>query len=330
MEPTAPVVAAPAAPVAAPAAPAVAAPTPTTPTDILRSMSAADRSSYERTGVLPDAIKPTFEGDSSSPKPAEQAAPTGATPPPDSEPGTGKGAEARKAELKAEIDTLLKQRADLRKETAPRPPATIAAPPPAAVDLGPKPDGTNYETYPLGTADPQYLEDLASHMARTIIAADRKAADETAAKARTQTEHQRMAQDWQQRVGAVKDKHPDVIEKFSQPIGIPAGSAMDAWILESDMGPETLYHLYDHPDEVTRILALSPVKQLEAMVLLGHSLVDAAPVIKTKTDAPPPAPLLDTRATPSAHDADAAMARGDFAEYSRLANERDMAKSGRK
>lgn len=323
----APVAVTPVPPVA-PAAPAAAATTPTTPTDILRSMSAADRASYEATGELPDAIKPTFAEDSSSSKPAAQAASTDATPPPASESGKGKNAETRKAELQAEIDGLLKQRADLRRETAPRPLASVAAPPPAAVDLGPKPDGTDYTKYPLGTADPQFLEDLARHTAKSMLAEERAAHTAAAAKTQAQTDNQRIASEWKTKVETVKAKHADVIEKFSQPINIPAGSAMDAWILESEMGPETLYHLYDHPDEVTRILALSPVRQLEAMVLLGHSLQSDAPPVKTKTDAPPPVPTLDTRPAAAANDAEAALARGDFAAYTRIQNELDLAKSG--
>jgi hypothetical protein len=288
-------------------------------------MSAADRASYEATGEMPDAIKPTFAADSSPAEPAAQAASTDATPPAASEPAKGKGAETRKAELQAEIDGLLKKRAELRAETAPRPPATQAAPPPAAVEIGPKPDGTDYTKYPLGTSDPQYVEDLAGWKASALLADRDKQSAEQSAKAHAQSETQRIQTEWTRKVEAVKADHPDAVEKFSQPIAIPAGSAADLWILESEMGPKTLYHLYDHPDEVARITALSPLQQIEAMVLLGVSLKDAVPPVKTTTDAPPPAPRLDTRTSAGADDADAALARGDFAGYTRIMNARETA-----
>jgi hypothetical protein len=289
-------------------------------------MTAAQREDYQRTGELPTEIKPTFDGDSSPPVQAAPAAEIAATdPPPASEPAKpAKGAEARKAELQAEIDGLLKQRAELRKQPPPvqTPPAASS---PAPVDLGPKPDGTDYTKYPLGTSDPQYVEDLAGWKARELFASERKATAEATAKATATADATRIAQDWQRRVETVKSKHPDVIEKFSEPIAIPQGSAADLWVLESDMGPETLYHLYAHPEEVARITALSPLKQIEAMVVLGLSLTDAAPPVKTKTEAPAPAPTLDTRPAAAANDADAAMARGDFAAYTRIKNEQEMA-----
>ncbi len=313
----------------APAAPAAAASTPVSPTDILRSMSAADRASYEASGELPDAIKPTFTEDSSPSKPAEQVVETATRVEPPSEAAKPKGAEARAAELKAEIEGLLKKRSDLRRDLQPpqtqTPPAASS---PAPVALGPEPDSNDYTKYPLGTSDPQYLRDMARHEARAEFAAERTLSAEAAATQRVQTENQRLASEWQQKVAAVQATHADVVEKFSQPIGIPAGSAMDVWILESELGPTTLYHLYDHPDEVARIVALSPVRQLEAMVLLGHSLQSATPPVKTKTNAPAPPPTLDTRAAPAAADADAALARGDFAAYTRIQNELDLAKSG--
>ncbi len=85
----------------------------------LGSLSDAQLDSWRLTGELPAATLPvsTTEG-STPPEPAAQAASTDASAPPVSETGTPArpNAETRKAALKAEIDTLLQERARLRGE----------------------------------------------------------------------------------------------------------------------------------------------------------------------------------------------------------------------
>lgn len=294
-------------------------------------MTEAQRADYQRTGDLPAAVKPTFTDDPPASSAAPQAEPAAATAAPaqaDSDPADTDP--DYKPKTKARIAALLTETKRLKDELAKRataPPAQTlpAASSPAPVEIGPKPDGTDYTKYPQGTSDPQYLEDLAGWKALSIRADERKADTERTTKERAAAETARIRTEWGQKVDAIKATHPDAMEKFQQPIAIAPGSAADLWILESAMGPETLYHLYDHPEEVARITALSPLQQIEAMVVLGLSVKGAAPTVKTKTDAPAPAPRLDTRPSSGADDAEAAMTRGDFAAYTRIMNDRETA-----
>lgn len=295
-------------------------------------MSAADRSTYEQTGALPDAIKPTFTDDA---PPASSAAPvveppaaTVATPPPASEPGKPKGAEARAIELKAEIDALLTQRAALRREVAPSQTPPAASSP--APELPPEPDPSNYEKYPLGTSDPAYLKDMTAH----AIAADRVAQHAESRKAADAVAARDAGIELGTRVKSFTAKYADFEAVTRGVTGIAPGSMLDAWILSSKgLGFEALYHFGKNPDVLASILAIrDPIEQIETVVLLGHSLKDAtaAPPVKTKTDAPAIPPTLDTRPSAADNDAEAAMARGDAAAYQRIMNERDIAASGRR
>lgn len=330
MDPIMPVAAAP--PAVAVAAPAPAAPTPTTGTEILASLSAADRADYERTGELPETAKPTFVDDkppASSAAPAvEPPASTDALPKADSEPADNDP--DYKPKTKARIDSLLTDNKRLKDELARRPVAAappVQTPPAAsspALEVPPEPDGTNYEKYPLGTADPAYVKDVAAH----AVAVDRVQRQNEARDASTAQATREAAAELTSRVETYKGKYADFEDVTKGVKGIAPSSMLDAWILSSkSLGFEALYHFGKHPDVLARILAISdPIEQIETVVLLGHSLKEgAAPAPKTKTEAPAPPPLLDTRPNAADNDAEAAMARGDAAAYQRIMNEHEMA-----
>lgn len=316
------------------APPPVAAPAPAEPktgSEILSGLSATERAEWRRTGTLPEP-KPTETNAAPSPAaPAEPAAEIAATPgsekppTPPSEaatPSKEKGAEAR-------IKELLAKNKELEARLAAPPPvqALPAAPPPAQA-ADPEPDATDYEKYPLGTADPKYIRDLSAHIAKGMLAEHRAQQAKAETETRQRAEHARASAELAERTTSIKEKHADFEEVARGVKGIAPGSPLDAFILGSKRyGFEALYHLGKHPDELARIMAIPDViEQVEELVLLGHALTSATPAPKTETTAPPPPKTLGTRATNVADPAEAALARGDFGEYRRLTNERDLAR----
>jgi len=99
--------------------------------------------------------------------------------------------------------------------------------------------------------------------------AERSAADER----RVQESHQQTLKSWSGRVSAAKEKHPDFERVAFGPTRIPAGSAVDAFIMEDDSGAEVLYHLQTHPEELDSLLGMPVLGQLKTLALLSQRLL---------------------------------------------------------
>ncbi len=124
----------------------------------LDTLSPADRASWQLTGEYPD-LKADLDAPAASSAAVDDASsPSTEGVPPASEPGTPtkkKGAEARKAELGAEIQALLEKRAALQRELAsPAAPSVPDVPPaassPATQGSSTKPSWTQFESQ-IGT-----------------------------------------------------------------------------------------------------------------------------------------------------------------------------------
>lgn len=302
-------------------------------------MSADQRQHWKLTGELPSdkpaektADKPsTTQPASSAAAPADRAVETATPTPPASEPAPAKDAEARKKELAAEVEGLLAQRAKLRQELE-RPAPQNAHPPASQPAAAAKPDPTDYEKYPLGSADPQFVEDMSDWKAKAILATHQAEQTKAATEARQRREAIEAGQELAARTEAIKTRHPDFEDVAKTVKGIAPQSVMDSFILGSKRyGFDTLYHLGQHPAELARIQAIAdPIEQFEELVLIGHALTTDTPPVKTQTDAPPPPPTLGTRASTVVDEAEAALARGDVPAYRRIMNEREMSATSKK
>jgi hypothetical protein len=108
-----------------------------------------------------------------------------------------------------------------------------------------------------------------------------------------QAKQTEAAKAWEDRTEKIRVKHPDYNEKINalQIPNTPAVPVVRDAIAESEVGPEILYHLAQHPEEAKRILSLNPVR---AVVEVGKLEVKLAtpssdPKQKTKvTSAPDP------------------------------------------
>jgi len=121
-----------------------------------------------------------------------------------------------------------------------------------------------------------YLEARADHRAQ-------RSAQEFLAKQQAEFQAQRasaaqseLAQRWDQ----AQEKVRGEIEDYDAVVAssrLPLPTAMKQAIIESDVGPRIAYHLATHPDEHSRIAALSPLAQVKAIGKLEDKLQAAPP-----------------------------------------------------
>ena len=297
------------------------APVAPAPVKSLSAMSDAERLEWRKNGTSLADMQAA-----SSPATAEKPAATAASSDPDSAPAADdpdyKPKTAKR--IKELLDRAERAEKALLASTAPPKPAALPAPAPAAATLQ-KPDP---ETFTYGTADPGYLDALTDYKVAKAREEDRTASADATRKAHTDAEVARIRASWTTRVDAAKTKHADfeavAFAPFKPGYEIPAGSAMDAWILESDHGAEVLYALQNNPAEIKRLLALPPIAQTRELVKLEDAAL-AASTVKTTTTAPEPGPTLGVRAGDPASPAQLALKRRDTRAYIDAKNREEIA-----
>lgn len=289
-------------------------------------MSDADRMEWRKTGTLPEKA-PALE--------AESPTATVVQDPPVStetkiEPVSDAG--EYKTKTAARISELLenqrreRERADRleRELNALRqpPPALTADSPTATAD--PKPDPSKYDDLT------KYFDDVADWSARKALRQRDIEVSQRTQEQHAQANTERLRESWKSKWAAASEKHKDFAQVVGGQTEIPAGSLVDAWILEADEGAEVLYHLQKNPAELSRILALTstPMKQAAALVKLGEQ-VTAVPSVKTITSAPDPAPTLGVRGADTLSDVGRAVKKRDVRAYREAQNALDIAAKGR-
>lgn len=103
------------------------------------------------------------------------------------------------------------------------------------------------------------------------------------------------------RVEAATAKYPDFkAVALDAPSRIPEGSAIDRWIWEHKLGPDVLYHFQKNDGELTRVLALPLLEQIEELALLGQRLSTPARQRPAQPAAAAPRPPNPIRTAPAA------------------------------
>jgi hypothetical protein len=285
-----------------------------------------------------------------------EAPPPSSVKPPAPEPGTDKSiqekpkpktGEDRKAELHAEIQELLRQRAELQGKTTETPGEKKADPPPAAVTPpatakpaeaakpGEAPiepnlddknaDGTDkFSTYPeYQKAERKWIRDTIAFEAKQAIASSNAEREAAAA-------NKAAGDAWVQKRDAAHVEFPDWFEVInSSPGDNFITPVMHEFIRDSENGARVLYKLCENGGiEGKRVMGLAPMAAARALFAIENGLATpaakTAPVKRITTAAP--APATDLRST-NAEPADAiqaALSRGDVGEYMRLSNVRDL------
>ncbi|MFH1574352.1 MAG: hypothetical protein ABIG68_10230, partial [Acidobacteriota bacterium] len=162
-------------------------------------------------------------------------------------------AETRKRQLGAEIQQLLEQRHKLREELAQKgapkpesPPGQQARP---AADRPKRPKIDEFESYEkYEDALDKYSEDLADWKVAGRLDAERAAYAKHMQAERVQQTNQQILTTWQKREAETVKRHPDFREKVAE-LDIPQNPILDAFVFESDIGPDIVYHLATHPEE---------------------------------------------------------------------------------
>lgn len=255
-------------------------------------------------------------------------------------------AEARKEQLNSEIRELIRKRDQLlqpvesvKQESRPADPAKVAKEP-TANDVDEKgqlkyagPDGWNKLQADIRTFD------------RERILTEVKAQQVKEAQQQRSAEAERLiSQVWQKRVTEARTKHPDFdavafgkADDGQFKLHIAQGSVPDAFIADSEVGPEVLYHLATNPADAERILGrnpdgkykLNPLHQARELLKLEFQLSTPAeaPATPAKkiTQAPPPPHQVGGKGTVAPDELESAVKDDDFESYSKAANRRDIA-----
>lgn len=309
-----------------------------TPEDINAASDAAlGARDYTRYAEIENARErgtPIPEAPAPSPAPSDQtAAPESAAAGTAIQEKKPKGAEERKTELAAEIQDLLRQRAELRAETAkpadkpgekktePPPAQPIAVKPEAKAEGPKKPKLDDFPTFAeFDAANDAYIAELVTFKATEVVTA-REAEREAAAANKVKNDA------WQTQITEAREDHADFAEvAFSK--DTPITPVMDGFIRDSQVGPRILYELgKDASAEGKRIAALGPYEAVRALVAIENGVAPAPkkgpPPVKKLTAAPAPATNLDGRDTENADPVMAALIAGDVPGYIAKANARD-------
>lgn len=287
-------------------------------------------------------------GKSGEPTKTEEAAPStdkaattekaaGAEPGKETQERSKKTGEDRKAELKAEIDALLLERATLKGKI---PGETKADPPTAkpveetkkdekakAPDRPKIKDFTTLEEY--DDAVDKYTRELVKSEAKTAL-------EEYKASAVVQNQNKVIEDALQARQSEAREMFAD-FDTVALDKNTPISPAMDGWILKNvkspgGLGMHVLYRLGENgAAEAKRIFALDAYDQAEELNKIRDAFKTKTPPAKTNaaaatahTKAPPPATELNGRATEPADAGMAALKHHDFETYQRLENAREL------
>lgn len=307
----------------------------------LDSLSPSDLASWRQTGQFPtDAA-----ADSSPAVVDAPPASTEASPAPASEPGppAKKGAETRKAELAAEIQDLLRQRAELRRDLTTPPPApdVSAASSPAPARDADKPTwatfedqiGTTYATW--GAAQDAFSDARDAWRDRQQSVVAQVQTVEHTASQRIQAFVAETPDFWARVSPDVGTLQPLSIARLNNPqlVRSPRHDIAEV-VVTSEFTPQWMLHLSEHPDVLQSLLTLpSPeavyrvMGRIEATFATPPQVSEpAAPVPVTPvSSAPPPPTTLGTKPGAPRDEVDAALAAGDFSAYRRAMNAREIA-----
>lgn len=169
------------------------------------------------------------------------------------------------------------ERAVTRELAARQPPPTKEAAP--TEDKEPQRDAfDNYE---------DYARDLAKFEGRKAAREENAAAEKTKRETTERESQEKAARTWHAKIEKAIDKHDDfedVLEDNDETVSLIQGSPMRSAITESDIGPEIVYHLCQHPEEAKRIAALKGYKQAAEIAKIEDTLT-AAPKPKGEEEA---------------------------------------------
>lgn len=238
-----------------------------------------------------------------------------------------RGAEARIRELVAENKALREAqgKTDVKAE-----PSTAPKEPKVERPKAPKWGETGHESETLE----QYESRQQDHVEALVnfkMAEERQANEKRRLEAETAAANKAVEDGWNERRKAAEAKQSDWAE-VALSKELPISPVMDGFILDSEVGPEILYHLGSHLDEAKTIAAMSPYKAARALIAIERLIAEPAATPEKKFAAPPitkaAKPATDLKATNGApvNEVAAAVDANDFARFAELQNAKDIAR----
>src|SRR5438128_1194328 len=197
---------------------------------------------------------------------------------------------ARLRAAEAERDAL-KARTGETMASAPR---AVPPPPVAIAEPSPKPTPDKFSDYS------EYVEALTDWKTDQKLAAAEQKRQQAEQQRAAEAEATRIETSWETRKVAARAKYADFDDvALLAPTTIPAGSLIDAWILEDETGADVLYHLQQHPDEVQTMLNQSVLQQAKSLALLAQRFNGSTRTAAAPTGSAPAQPVVPTPRPPN-------------------------------
>jgi hypothetical protein len=158
----------------------------------------------------------------------------------------------------------------------------------------------------------KYMRAVAAWEGRKAYHGEKQAERESQQKAQREQSERESLTAAGKRFDAAKTKYQDFeAVAFSGAARIPEGSPVDLFIMEDESGPDVLYHLNKHPQELDSILQMTALQQVKRLVAIATELspkstatgsTTAAAETKKPVILPKPPTVVRTEAQKSASD----------------------------
>lgn len=238
----------------------------------------------------------------------EQAANTET--PATSESGETPAEKPKKAGLQKRFGELTRQREEAKREAEYWREQAMKGQPKADTEQKatdkPKPKAADYESYEA------FMEDLADWKADQKLAERERQREQETQQERATREFNELRSTFAERIEQAAEKYEDFEEvAFSE--DVPVSEAMATAIMQSELGPDLLYHLGQNPKEAARIAKLPPIAAVRELGKLEAKLSE--PPTKRASKAPEPIKPVGGRAEVEKDPSD--MTDKEFAEWRR-------------
>ncbi len=216
----------------------------------------------------------------------ETAAPPEASATPES--GDTPADKPKKGGVQKRIGELVREREEAKRETEYwREQAMKGQPKAEPIKNDEKPKVDQFQSYE------EYLEALADYKAEQKFTERERKREQETQQERATREFNDMRATFAERIEQAAEKYEDFEEvAFSE--DVPVSEAMATAIMQSDLGPDLLYHLGQNPKEAARIARLPPIAAIRELGKLEAKLSE--PPTKRASKAPEPISPVGTRA----------------------------------
>lgn len=144
----------------------------------------------------------------------------------------------------------------------------------------------------------EYVKANTEYESKAAIERDRQEREKKAAEDKRQTEQKELQKSWDKRSDATRKRNAE-FETKAYVEAVQPTPTMDAFLVDSDIGPDVLDYLFKNDEEAERIRELPPLKQVRALIKLEEQVTLQIKGIKAKPGSKPPKYVSDTGAAPA-------------------------------